>query len=148
MKVIANYPDLSTAEVARSVLEANEIAAWIPDANLAGIDWRLGTALGGVRLQVDDEDAEAARLLLAEVLHVAGEVGTAGLEADETCPHCSSTRIGPDEQRRLRMLTLLLFPLVVITLPLLLLNRGRMRCGDCCHTWRPAPTGAARPDVV
>lgn len=148
MKVIANYPDLSTAEVARSVLEANDIPAWIPDANLAGIDWRLGTALGGVRLQVDDEDAETAAELLSAALNAAGEVGTAGLEADETCPHCSSTHIGPDEQRRLRVLTLLLFPLVVITLPLLLLNRGRMRCGDCSRTWRPAPAGAARPDVV
>lgn len=51
MKVVATFPDLAAAEAARSALEARDIPARIPDSNLAGPDWRLGTAIGGVRLQ-------------------------------------------------------------------------------------------------
>lgn len=136
MKVIARFPDVSTAEMARSVLEAQEIAAWIPDANLAGLDWRLGTAIGGVRLQVADEDVEAATELLALVADGVDDVPAADTTEDEMCPRCRSTHIGPDDQRRLRMLTLLAAPVAVVTLPMMLMGRGRTRCGDCGKTWR------------
>lgn len=136
MKVIARFPDVSTAEMARSMLEAQEIAAWIPDANLAGLDWRLGTAIGGVRLQVADEDVEAATELLALVAESTDESAHADATEDEMCPHCRSTHIGPDDQRRLRMLTLLAAPVAVVTLPMMLMGRGRTRCGDCGKTWR------------
>lgn len=136
MKVIARFPDVSTAEMARSMLEAQEIAAWIPDANLAGLDWRLGTAIGGVRLQVADEDVEAASELLALVADGVDDVPAADTTESEMCPHCRSTHIGPDDQRRLRMLTLLAAPVAVVTLPMMLVRRGRTRCGDCGKTWR------------
>jgi hypothetical protein len=138
MKVIARFPDVSSAEMAKSMLEAQEIAAWIPDANLAGLDWRLGTAIGGVRLQVADEDVEAATELLALVAAAVDETAPSDYTDDEMCPHCRSTHIGPDDQRRLRMLTLLAAPVAVVTLPMMLIRRGRVRCGDCGQTWRSA----------
>jgi hypothetical protein len=123
------------------MLEARDIPAWIPDSNLAGLDWRLGTAIGGVRLQVDDQHAEAASELLDPETLVEPEPESGEQAADEACPHCGSTYIGPDEQRRAKMLTLLLFPLIIVTLPKILLARGRVRCGDCRRTWRPQAGG-------
>jgi hypothetical protein len=141
MKVIATFPDLASAEVAKSVLEARDIPAWIPDANLAGLDWRMGTAIGGVRLQVDDQHAEAAAELLVAESPLEADSETGELDADEVCPHCKSTHIGPDDQRRLKMLTLLFFPAALVTMPMILMARGRVRCGDCQKTWRQLPAG-------
>ena len=136
MKVVATFPDLASAELAKSVLEAQEIPALIPDSNLAGMDWRLGTALGGVRLQVDEQHLEEASEVLSLAANGAAEQPGVSFAEDEKCPHCSSTHIGPDDQRRLKMLSLMFFPIAFVTLPLILMSRGKARCGDCGKTWR------------
>ena len=138
MRAVATYPDLSSAELAKSILEARDIPAVIPDANLAGLDWRLGTALGGVRLQVEDQHFGAAMELLGAGECRTEELGDATDGVDEICPHCKSMHVGPDKQRRLKILTLLFFPLALVTVPLILLSRGKLRCASCDKTWRPA----------
>ncbi len=135
MKVIATYPDLVTAEMAKSILEAHDIPAWVPDSNLAGLDWRLGTALGGVRLQVDERHAEAAKELLDTELSGVSELGHEEFDAEELCPHCNSAHIGPENHRRLKVLTLMFFPVAIITVPIILLARKKVRCSDCGGTW-------------
>jgi predicted RNA-binding Zn-ribbon protein involved in translation (DUF1610 family) len=137
VKVIREFPDLATAELARSVLEAHGIQAWVPDSNLASLDWRMGTALGGVRLQVAAERADEALALLedssAEPEPAAGDEST-----DERCPFCGSDSIGRDDQRRLLMATLLFFPLLLVTLPMMLVRRKGLRCAQCGRRWRQA----------
>lgn len=135
MKVVANYPDLATAELAKSVLKARGIPALIPDSNLAGIDWRMGTAIGGIRLQVDESQAEAATELLNAGKADEADPGNEEFTPDEVCPHCQSTRIGPDDHRRLKALTLLLHPVAFISVPLILLIPKKVRCSDCGETW-------------
>ena len=136
MKAVATFPDLASAELARSILEAQDIPALIPDSNIAGMDWRLGTAIGGVRLQVDEQHFEAASKVLSMTANGAAERSDVTIAEDEKCPRCSSTHIGPDDQRRLKMMSLMFFPIAFVTVPLILMSRGRARCGDCGKTWR------------
>lgn len=136
MKTIATFPDLAAAEMARASLEAEGIPAVIPDSQMAGLDWRLGTALGGVRLQVAPEHADAAARFLSETTAAEPGGDSTVLPSSELCPFCRSAQIGPDDQRTLKVLSLLVFPLLIITLPIILLTRGRLRCHNCRKTWR------------
>ena len=136
MKDIANYPDLATAELIRSVLEARGMPAQIPDSNLVSWDWRLGTAVGGVRLQVESRHVDAAMELLDVVSAGEDKAGPGEFSSDEICPYCNSTHIGPERHRRLKALMLLLAPVSIIALPKILFSRNRVRCGKCNKVWR------------
>lgn len=61
---VASYRDLPNADLARAALESAGIEAWIQDDNLVRMDWFYSNAIGGIRLQVDAADAEAAREIL------------------------------------------------------------------------------------
>lgn len=135
MIVIGKFHDVASAEVAQSALEANGIPAWIPDSNLAGLAWTLGTALGGVRLQVREEDAEAAAALLAPLDEPEDIPETEGVR--QRCPNCRSEYIVRDDQRRLKVAMMLFWPFALVALPLLFSRWGRMKCGECGKTWRP-----------
>ena len=139
MKTVANFPDLASAQLAKSLLESEGIEALIPDEHLAGIDWRLGTAIQGVRVQVDDEDAEEARGLLEgddvavdeEMLESADAIPAADL-----CPRCgSSETASPKWKRRLKAATLI-FPLLIFAWPFLAAGQ-RLACTSCGHEWSP-----------
>jgi len=65
MVTIRRYIDLSQAELDKSLLEAEGIRAFIPDESSVST-MGFATALGGVRLQVADEDRERAQQLLGE----------------------------------------------------------------------------------
>lgn len=138
MQTVAKFNDITDAHVARSLLEAHDIPAWIAEASHAGLDWRIAGALGGIRLQVEDDRAEEATALLATT---SAECVSPDDEAvvplpDELCPSCRSTHIAPENLRRLKIATMLFWPLLLIAVPMYLLSRGRLRCYDCQHTWR------------
>ena len=63
---VASYRDLPNADIARAALESAGIPAWIQDDNLVRMDWFYSNAIGGIRLQVDAADAEAAREILEQ----------------------------------------------------------------------------------
>jgi hypothetical protein len=54
------------AMVARGYLEANGVAAYLPDWHVATNAWYLVHALHGIRLDVHVDDADVARALLDE----------------------------------------------------------------------------------
>jgi len=77
MITVATLPELSDAYLLRSMLEANGIAAFIPDENTAQTDWNYITAIGGIRVQVPSDLAEKARPILAEFReNLSRETGT------------------------------------------------------------------------
>lgn len=141
---VGRYPDLASAKLAQSMLEAVGIAATVPDEGMAGLDWRLVPGLGGVRLQVAAEDAEAAAELLAgdHPLDAAGVDEMAGDVAPATdrdaCPACGSAAIAPARlRRRAKALTMLFFPVLLVVWPLIALVPRRLVCASCGHRWRP-----------
>lgn len=70
MTTIARCLSIDQALLLRSLLEGNGLRAWVPDELTAQTDpvLFLGT-LNSIRVQVEDEDADAARRLLEEAGH-------------------------------------------------------------------------------
>ena len=63
---VRRYRDLTEAMVARSVLESAGIPAYLRDENLVRMDWLRSNFIGGIRLQVDADNGQAAADLLAQ----------------------------------------------------------------------------------
>ena len=60
MTTIATFPSPEEAHLFRSFLLAQEIEAFVFDENFAQLFWYYCNAIGGVRVCVDDSDAEDA----------------------------------------------------------------------------------------
>ena len=85
MVTIRTCYSLPEAHVIQSHLEGSGIGVFLPDEMTVQNDWLWTNAIGGVRVQVLEEDAERA----VEVLHEAS-VGNQK-EAAKSCPHCGAT---------------------------------------------------------
>jgi len=66
MIVVATFSKPEEAHLLRMRLEAGGINAFIRDENTIQMDWLYSNALGGVRVEVAEEDEAAARELLAD----------------------------------------------------------------------------------
>ena len=111
---LRQYRDLSEAIVARSMLEAAGIVVYLRDENLVRLDWQVSNFIGGIRLQVDRADADAASELLSqpvpEFILMEGEPDF----SQPHCPHCGSVEItfqGADRTLPLSSLFVLGVPL-------------------------------------
>jgi hypothetical protein len=62
--ILQRYTNLPVALVAKSILDSAGIESFLADENVIRIDWFLSNALGGIKLCVREEDAEAAAALL------------------------------------------------------------------------------------
>jgi hypothetical protein len=63
---VASFADVPEAELARERLELEGIAAFVIDAQTAGVMPYLTSATGGVRVQVRPTDIERAREILSD----------------------------------------------------------------------------------
>jgi hypothetical protein len=76
---IATFDQAAQARLAKNVLDEAGIPAAIGDENLVAMDWLLSNAVGGVKVQVWEEDADRAVGVLEQKLGAHGEgLGTAG----------------------------------------------------------------------
>lgn len=66
MKVVATYHRVDEAHLARACLEDAGITAHLRDEHTVTTDWGLTNAVGGVRLEVVDDDLDAACQVLAD----------------------------------------------------------------------------------
>ena len=82
LKTIAAFPTPEDAEVARIALEDEGIASFLEGATTVGMLWHVGGALGGVKLQVAEADAQRARGILAKTVAAPAE--------GRTCDHCGA----------------------------------------------------------
>jgi hypothetical protein len=76
---------LPEAQVIQSRLGGSSIKAFIPDELTVQNDWLWSNAIGGVRVQVLEEDAGRAAEVLGEE-----SVGNQK-EVAKSCPHCDAT---------------------------------------------------------
>ena len=60
MKTIAAYNNPMDAHLVRARLEGSGIAAYLRDENMITLDWLTANAIGGIRIDVADEDYERA----------------------------------------------------------------------------------------
>jgi hypothetical protein len=71
MKTLASFADLMEAQLLRSRLESSGIPAFVCDENMAPL---AAYAMGGVRVEVADEDFDRATQMLAEESEAKPEV--------------------------------------------------------------------------
>ena len=133
MITVATFSKPEEAHLFRMRLEAAGIPAFVQDENLVQTDWLFSNAVGGVRVQIADDDVTAAKEFLA------ADVPSPFPDAEDVvCPACGSRQTAPDEwPRRLFFLSLLVFGFP------LFFGRRRWRCASCCHVFRPS--SPARP---
>lgn len=62
MKTLTSFADLMEAQLLRSRLESSGIPAFVRDENMSAL---AAYAIGGVRVEVADEDFERAAAMLA-----------------------------------------------------------------------------------
>ena len=150
VETVGNFHDLATAQVAAAALRAEGIDALIPDEYLAGVDWQLGTALHGVRVQVAYEDAEVARALLHRFWTApAAETPDALVAADPdgdardrrarvpgVCPACGSESFGPASWKNRAKAIALVFPPLLLAWPLLVVCMPSFTCSACGQSWK------------
>jgi hypothetical protein len=75
---IATFDQAAQAQLAKNVLDEAGIQAAVGDENLVAMDWLLSNAVGGVKVQGGEEDADRAVAVLEEKLGARGEgLGTA-----------------------------------------------------------------------
>jgi hypothetical protein len=63
---IRQYRDPAEAMIAKSALDSAGIFAFLRDENTVRVDWFWSNAIGGIRLQIRPEDAEAAEEVLSQ----------------------------------------------------------------------------------
>jgi predicted RNA-binding Zn-ribbon protein involved in translation (DUF1610 family) len=90
---VRRYRDLTEALVGRSLLESSGIPAWIADEHLVRMDWFYSNLVGGMRLQVDQHDEEAAREILEQGVPRTIAYGPEETFVQPTCPKCGSVEI-------------------------------------------------------
>lgn len=90
MKTVRSYLKVEEAHLAAGYLESCGIEAFVKDDETVGLVWAYSNAIGGVKVEVADEDLQRATELLVE---------SAKAEGMLQCPHCGSNRVKMREMR-------------------------------------------------
>jgi hypothetical protein len=137
---IRQYRDQADALMARSVLESAGIGCYLRDENTIRIDWLWSNLMGGIRLQVAEEDVEAAEQLLSqpipETIAVAGEFDY----QQPQCPQCGSLDASFNNfDAKVGAVSILIlgFPLPS------LVERDYWHCDNCGCNWFDEPEEVA-----
>jgi hypothetical protein len=109
MVTIANFVSLGEAKLAQGKLASEGISAFVCDEHMHAINWHMGGAFGGIRLQVSDRQVVRA-LEVLEGFDPGGEDGDSTddeeMEAVACCPECESLEIrevGPPNPRQISL---------------------------------------------
>lgn len=92
LQTVAEFQFLAEAQAARLHLQAEEIPAFIADAETVTADWFLGNAIGYIKLQVPGDRAEAARAALQRRRRTPrdGEEDARSTPKDSPCLACGA----------------------------------------------------------
>jgi Putative prokaryotic signal transducing protein len=116
MIIVATFMKIEDAYLARARLEGNGIAAHIRDEGVVGLDWFLSNAIGGVKVEVEEEDVQSAREILNEKERAHGIL---------YCMHCGS---GAVRMREMGVITGILCFFANLPLPI---RCNKVDCRDC-----------------
>src|ERR1700740_3321452 len=126
------YRDLPEALIARAKLDSQLIWCVLADENMVRLNWFISNAVGGVRLQVADEDAPVALDLLGEEIPENFTVEEIGEEYKQPeCPNCHSRDTSYEPMHG----GLALVCLSVLSLPVWL-PKKLWKCEDFGHQWQ------------
>lgn len=87
---LRQFLDLPEALLAKGSLESAGIPAYLVDDNMVRLNWFISNILGGIKLKVRAEDAEAARRILDQSIPEMLEVEGVGSFEQPKCSRCQS----------------------------------------------------------
>jgi hypothetical protein len=87
--ILRRFRDLPDALLAKSILDSASVECYLIDENTVRMDWLWSNLLGGVKLWVKPEDADAGELLDQDYLE-SFEVEGVGEYRQPRCPNCQS----------------------------------------------------------
>lgn len=126
---IRRYRDLPEAMIAKSLLESAGIEGFLIDENVVRMDWLWSNAIGRVKLQVREEDADEAARILKEERLAEFEIREGETYRQPRCPKCGSMDITYDGLDRP-----LSYATVAVGIPIPVKNAG-WRCASCKNRW-------------
>jgi hypothetical protein len=94
---LRQFRDLPEALLAKGSLESAGIQAYLVDDNMIRMDWFISNLLGGIKLKVRAEDAEAASEILNQPIPEMLDVEGVGNFEQPKCPRCQSLDITYEE---------------------------------------------------
>jgi hypothetical protein len=94
---LRQFRDLPDALLAKGSLESAGIQAYLVDDNMIRMDWFTSNLLGGIKLKVRAEDAEAAAEILNQPIPEMLEVEGIGNFEQPKCPRCGSLDVSFEE---------------------------------------------------
>jgi hypothetical protein len=141
---ISKFLSLGEAKLAQGKLVSAGISAFVCDENMHAMNWHMGMALGGIRLQVPDSQVVRALEVLNDfepqeaqgqaLDRLQNEVDDEEVEEIACCPECESLEIREVPDSSPRQITLWA---AAIPFPEPATHPGRhWKCLMCGYHWR------------
>ena len=134
LATIAKFRDTPEALLAKGALESAGIECFLGDDNVVRLDWFISNFIGGIKLRVHEEDADAARQILNQDPEPSYEVEGFGTYELPRCPKCNSLDVHYEDFDK----SVALVSLAVLKLPIRLRNK-LWTCNECGARWRVEP---------
>jgi ribosomal protein S27AE len=134
---IRKFRDLHEALLAKGALDSAAIESFLVDDNMIRMDWFWSNLIGGIKLCVKQEDAEAALDLLEQSIPGEFEVEGVGQYEQPRCPKCRSLDIVFEHLNQ---------PVAWVSayvLAPIALHRKRWVCHSCGEQWRETEDNGA-----
>ena len=128
--VVKQFRDLPEALLAKGSLESAGIECSLGDDNMVRMDWFISNLVGGAKLCVRPEDAEAAVEILEEPFPENFDVDGVGNYEQPKCPECSSLDISYETLNKPVAYTSAWLG-VPVPVP-----RKRWHCNSCGEKWK------------
>jgi hypothetical protein len=126
---LRQFRDLPEALLAKGSLESAGIQAYLLDDNMIRMDWFISNLLGGIKLKVRAEDAEAASEILNQPIPAMLDIEGIGNFEQPQCPHCQSLDVSYEELNK---------PIAYMTayagVPVPVYKKG-WTCHECGNEW-------------
>src|ERR1700676_4283265 len=87
---LRQFRDLPDALLAKGSLESAGIKGYLADDNMIRMDWFISNLLGGIKLKVGADDAEAASEILNQPIPEMLDIEGVGNFEQPKCPRCQS----------------------------------------------------------
>jgi len=132
---IQTFRDPSVAMMAKSVLESADIPCFLKDENTVRIQWVWSNLIGGIRLQVNPADVEAAEQLLSQEVFPTIELEDGKVYEQPRCIYCTSLDISFEARNEKAGLAPFLgLGSIIVGVPIAFL-KNRWTCHTCGREW-------------
>jgi hypothetical protein len=131
---ICKFRDLPEALLAKGSLESSGIDCVLVDDNMVRLDWFISNLIGGVKLQVKAEDAEAANQVLDEPIPDEFDVEGVGAYSQPSCPKCQSLDVSFEELNKP-----VAYTSAWLSVPMPVHTKG-WKCQACGNKWEDSVT--------